>query len=90
MSGNPLAPSQLTRRFQLAAGLLDLAQLCHAAWLFGMFTRDPPPAEREAPIAVWYRLDLGRVAAAAGAVFAAYSAKSTITGRSACLSAQPG
>jgi hypothetical protein len=39
----------------------------------------PPRAERDALMRTWYRLNVLRIAAAAGASFAAYRAKRAIT-----------
>ncbi|HZU49893.1 MAG TPA: hypothetical protein VFA16_21955, partial [Mycobacterium sp.] len=42
--------------------------------------RPPPPAECDALIASWYRLNLVRIAAAGGALFAAYRTHLVVTG----------
>ncbi|MCV7089871.1 DUF1772 domain-containing protein [Mycobacterium interjectum] len=64
------------------AGLAITGYLVKTVNLTVMFAATPPPpAEREARIGTWYRLNRFRIAAAAGALFAAHRADRALTPR---------
>lgn len=61
------------------SGVALTAYLISAVNLKVMFAaKPPPPAERDARIRLWYRLNIVRIAAAGGALFAAHRAKQAI------------
>ncbi|BBZ73214.1 hypothetical protein [Mycobacterium paraseoulense] len=66
------------------AGLVISGYLIRTVNVGVMFAATaPPPAERDARIRIWYRLNLVRIAAAAGALFAANRADRVIARRRA-------
>jgi Anthrone oxygenase len=63
-------------------GLAITAYLIRAVNLKVMFAAEPPPpAERDARIRLWYRLNIVRIATAGGALFAAHRAQQAIATR---------